>query len=105
MRLSVPSIGSTRRPLSQYCVCVECNPHPGMQRLFIVERLLFNFDVKTMSSNSSTSKEYPLLSIGVPTYTGAKRPHKAMHSIWTSGYPNLEVIICDNSTTANTQQI
>jgi glycosyltransferase involved in cell wall biosynthesis len=76
-----------------------------MQRLFIVERLLFNFDVKTMSSNSSTSKEYPLLSIGVPTYNGAKRIHKAMHSIWNSGYPNLEVIICDNCSTDNTQQI
>jgi glycosyltransferase involved in cell wall biosynthesis len=57
-----------------------------------------------MATNSSTS-DYPLLSIGVPTYNGAKRIHKALNSIWNSGYPNLEVIICDNCSTDNTQEI
>ncbi|HLT71787.1 MAG TPA: glycosyltransferase family 2 protein [Cyclobacteriaceae bacterium] len=58
-----------------------------------------------MATNNSTSEEYPLLSIGVPTYNGAKRIHKALNSIWNSGYPNLEVIICDNCSTDNTQDI
>lgn len=58
-----------------------------------------------MLSNTSTSKEFPVVSIGVPTYNGAKRIHKALDSIWNSNYPNLEVIICDNCSTDNTQEI
>lgn len=54
---------------------------------------------------SDTSKEFPLVSIGVPTYNGANRIHRALNSIWNSNYPNLEVIICDNCSTDRTQEI
>lgn len=55
--------------------------------------------------NNATEKEYPLVSIGLPTYNGAKRIHRALNSIWAQSYPNLEVTICDNCSTDNTQEL
>lgn len=54
---------------------------------------------------NQSAKEYPLVSIGLPTYNGAKRIHRALNSIWAQNYPNLEVTICDNCSTDNTQEL
>ncbi len=54
---------------------------------------------------NQAGKEYPLVSIGLPTYNGAKRIHRALNSIWAQNYPNLEVTICDNCSTDNTQEL
>lgn len=58
-----------------------------------------------MSTVNDPVKEYPMISIGVPTYNGAKRIHKALDSIWAQRYPNLEVIICDNCSTDGTGEL
>lgn len=58
-----------------------------------------------MSPSLDTSKEYPLVSIGLPTFNGASRIHRALDSIWIQDYPNLEVIICDNCSTDGTQEL
>jgi glycosyltransferase involved in cell wall biosynthesis len=55
-----------------------------------------------MSSSVDTEREYPLISIGLPTYNGARRIHRALDSIWAQHYPNLDVIICDNCSTDDT---
>lgn len=57
------------------------------------------------SPYNQAGKEYPLVSIGLPTYNGAKRIHKALNSIWAQNYPNLEVTICDNCSTDNTKEV
>ncbi|MFO7256791.1 MAG: glycosyltransferase family A protein [Bacteroidota bacterium] len=57
------------------------------------------------SLGNQAGKEYPLVSIGLPTYNGAKRIHRALNSIWAQNYPNLEVTICDNCSTDNTQEL
>lgn len=54
---------------------------------------------------NQAGKEYPLVSIGLPTYNGAKRIHRALNSIWAQNYPNLEVTICDNCSTDNTKEV
>ncbi len=47
----------------------------------------------------------PLISIGVPTYNGAARIMKSLNSIFGQNYPNLELIISDNCSTDDTQQL
>jgi glycosyltransferase involved in cell wall biosynthesis len=48
---------------------------------------------------------FPLVSIGIPTYNGAKRIVSTIASILNQGYPNLEVIISDNCSWDNTEEV
>lgn len=51
------------------------------------------------------NKPLPLVTIGIPTYNGNSKLLKPLESIWAQNYPNLEVIISDNCSTDNTQEI
>lgn len=48
---------------------------------------------------------FPRVSIGIPTYNGAKRIVSTITSILNQQYPNLEVIISDNCSSDNTEQV
>lgn len=58
-----------------------------------------------MPNAAETSQKLPLVSIGMPTYNGAKRIGAALNSIWNSKYPSLDVIICDNCSTDETREL
>src|SRR5688572_7138735 len=49
--------------------------------------------------------EYPLISIGVPTYNRNIGILRTLSSIWEQRYPNLEIIISDNCSTDNTREV
>lgn len=49
--------------------------------------------------------QYPRVSIGIPTFNGGKRIHKALYSIFNDPYPNLEVIISDNASWDDTARV
>ncbi|WP_276371994.1 glycosyltransferase family A protein [Chryseolinea sp. H1M3-3] len=49
--------------------------------------------------------EYPLVSIGIPTYNRNYGIKRTLDSIWEQQYPNIEVIISDNCSTDNTQEV
>jgi glycosyltransferase involved in cell wall biosynthesis len=51
------------------------------------------------------NKQLPLVTIGIPTYNGGARIHRSLESIRNQNYPNLEIIISDNCSTDNTQQV
>jgi glycosyltransferase involved in cell wall biosynthesis len=55
-----------------------------------------------MSDNPST---IPLVTVGIPTFNGAKKIEKAVRSVLEQGYPRLELIISDNCSTDNTRNI
>jgi len=50
-------------------------------------------------------ESYPLVSIGIPTYNSSDRIRTALTSISEQKYPNLEIIISDNCSTDNTQEV
>ena len=47
----------------------------------------------------------PLVSIGVPVFNGAATLERALDSLLSQDYGNLEIIISDNASTDHTQQI
>lgn len=47
----------------------------------------------------------PLVTIGIPTYNGARRIARSLTSVWKQDYPNLEIIIADNCSTDNTKEV
>ncbi|MEO0473458.1 MAG: glycosyltransferase family 2 protein, partial [Bacteroidota bacterium] len=47
----------------------------------------------------------PLVSIGIPTYHGAERIPKALRSVLSQPYRNVEVIISDNASTDRTEDV
>ena len=47
----------------------------------------------------------PLVSIGIPVYNGERVLHHALVSVLNQTYQNLEVVICDNASTDDTQNI
>ncbi len=51
------------------------------------------------------SKEYPLISVIIPTYNGAKNIKRAITSILNQTYPNIEVIVVDDASKDNTVEI
>jgi glycosyltransferase involved in cell wall biosynthesis len=48
---------------------------------------------------------YPLISIGIPTFNGNTGVLRTLSSIWEQDYPNLEIIISNNCSTDNTEDI
>src|SRR5690606_27513163 len=52
-----------------------------------------------------SKNEYPLISIGIPTYNRNYGIRKTLESIWQQQYPNLEIIISDNCSTDNTSEV
>jgi glycosyltransferase involved in cell wall biosynthesis len=54
---------------------------------------------------ASVNNVSPLVSIGIPTYNGAKRIIATIKSIVNQGYPNLEIIISDNCSSDNTEEV
>src|SRR5882757_11007964 len=56
-------------------------------------------------NESTTDDLLPLVSIGIPTYNGAKRIVSTITSILNQRYPNLEVIISDNCSSDNTEEV
>ena len=51
------------------------------------------------------SKNYPLVSIGMPVFNGEKGLACALDSVIGQDYPNLEIIISDNASTDTTSEI
>lgn len=51
------------------------------------------------------SQEKPLVSICIPTYNCAKFLKDCLDSIVNQTYPNKEIIVCDNASTDNTEEI
>lgn len=52
-----------------------------------------------------SGKNYPLVSVGIPTFNGAHRIKKAMSSLLSQDYPNLEIIISDNASWDHTREL
>jgi len=50
-------------------------------------------------------EQYPLISIGIPTYNRSKGVRKTLASIWAQKYQNLEVIISDNCSSDDTKNV
>jgi glycosyltransferase involved in cell wall biosynthesis len=48
---------------------------------------------------------YPLVSIGIPTYNRSAGVQSTLMSLWAQEYPNLEIIISDNCSTDNTEEV
>jgi len=48
------------------------------------------------------SKEWPLVTIGIPTYNGGHGLVKAFHSVVEQGYPNVEILISNNGSSDET---
>ena len=55
--------------------------------------------------NRTTTTSLPLVSIGIPTYNGANKIEKALNSILNQNYPNIEIVISDNGSTDNTEEV
>jgi glycosyltransferase involved in cell wall biosynthesis len=49
--------------------------------------------------------EYPLISIGIPTYNRSEGVLRTLTSIWAQHYPNLEIIVSDNCSPDATQTL
>ena len=50
-------------------------------------------------------ENYPLVSIGLAVYNGGDKLRVALDSLIEQDYPNIELIISDNASTDNTQEI
>jgi glycosyltransferase involved in cell wall biosynthesis len=48
---------------------------------------------------------YPLITVGIPTYNGSRKIENAVMSVLKQGYPNVEILISDNGSTDNTQEV
>jgi glycosyltransferase involved in cell wall biosynthesis len=54
---------------------------------------------------SEVISDYPLVTVGIPTYNGGAKIREAVTSVLNQGYPNLEIIISDNCSGDNTMEI
>ena len=52
-----------------------------------------------------TPSEYPLISIGIPTFNRNRGICRALESVWRQCYPNLEIIVSDNCSSDNTHEV
>src|SRR5688572_15254480 len=57
------------------------------------------------AARAEHAKKYPLISIGIPTYNSGGKIKEALFSIWQQEYANIEVIISDNCSTDNTEEL
>jgi glycosyltransferase involved in cell wall biosynthesis len=48
---------------------------------------------------------YPLISIGIPTFNRNRGIGRTLESVWRQCYPNLEIIVSDNCSTDDTQEV
>lgn len=60
---------------------------------------------KKVKSNTINLSDYPLVSIGMPVYNSELTIHKAIKSIVSQDYKNIELIISDNASTDETEKI
>ncbi|MGC8622298.1 MAG: glycosyltransferase family 2 protein [Caldisphaera sp.] len=51
------------------------------------------------------SEELPLVTIGIPTYNRSKYLKEALESALNQTYPNIEIIVSDNASTDDTQEM
>lgn len=58
-----------------------------------------------MKSRREADVKLPKVSIGLPTYNGGRKILKALASIFSQDYDNLEIIISDNCSTDDTGEI
>src|SRR5688572_1611654 len=59
-----------------------------------------------ISNDILNSKDsYPMVSIGIPTFNSYGKIVKALISLWQQKYPNIEVVVSDNGSTDNTEEI
>lgn len=58
-----------------------------------------------MISGPSQKRPPPVVSIGVPVYNGARHLPQALGSLQTQTFANFEIVISDNASTDNTQDI
>lgn len=56
-------------------------------------------------ATSNSAEKQPIVTIGVPTYNRAKSLTVALESIATQTYKNLEIIVSDNASTDETQEV
>jgi glycosyltransferase involved in cell wall biosynthesis len=72
--------------------------------------------IQTSAPNNSPSEwrihpsqnapiEYPLISIGIPTFNRGSKLEKTLLSIWQQEYPTIEVIISDNCSSDITEEL
>ncbi len=64
----------------------------------------FGFIIEGSSCHSEV-RGNPKVSVGIPVYNGSKSLERALNSILSQDYVNLEVVISDNCSTDNTQEI
>lgn len=60
---------------------------------------------KLRDSQTIMTASRPLVSVGLPTYNRADTLRRAIESVLSQDYPNLELIICDNASSDGTQQM
>ena len=53
----------------------------------------------------SNNKPIPLVSVGVPVYNGAKVLRRALDSILSQDYSRVEIIVSDNASTDETEEL
>jgi glycosyltransferase involved in cell wall biosynthesis len=58
-----------------------------------------------MNTHGLLSGQYPMVSVGVPTYNGGKKILAAITSVLTQHYPNIEIIISDNCSSDDTSAV
>lgn len=56
-------------------------------------------------NRDTTNPDFPLVSIMIPTYNQAHCVHKAIESALAQDYPNLEVVIADDCSPDQTQEV
>jgi glycosyltransferase involved in cell wall biosynthesis len=60
---------------------------------------------RDIQEDSSKRNIFPLVSIGIPTHNSNGKLLKALLSVWEQDYPNIEIIVSDNASTDNTEQL
>ncbi len=60
---------------------------------------------KSVAMTRSMANKHPLVSIGLPVYNGGQDLEKAIQSILNQGFEHFELIISDNCSTDNTEEI
>jgi glycosyltransferase involved in cell wall biosynthesis len=62
-------------------------------------------EVMKRKSGRVVDSNVPKVTIGIPTYNGGRKLQKALTSIFNQEYDNLEVIVSDNCSTDDTEEV